>query len=123
MGDGKKDAMDSLLEFILADDTPVGLEDAESLRLFQKATEDGQARVAKARLQRAREGAFAASMKHNVTPLALERARQLYERAKAGDPTAELTLAARFGDGSMDGDLDAILEDLAELEAENDDEN
>jgi hypothetical protein len=123
MDDGKKDAMDSLLEFILADDTPVGPEDAESLRLFQKATGDGKARVAKARLRRAREGAFAASMKHNVTLLGLERARKLYERAKAGDPTAELTLAARFGDGSMDGDLDAILEDLAELEAENDDEN
>lgn len=54
MGDGKKDAMDSLLEFILADDTPVGPEDAESLRLFQKATEDAEVRVAKARLQRAR---------------------------------------------------------------------
>ncbi|GAA2857944.1 pantothenate synthetase [Aminobacter niigataensis] len=123
MGDSKKDAVDSLLEFILADDTPVGPEDAESLLLLQKATDDAEARLAKARLQRAREGVFAASMKQSVAPQGIENARKLYDRAKAGDLTAGLTLAARFGDGSMDGDLDAILEDLAELEADDDEEN
>lgn len=43
----KADVVDNLLAFILADDTPIGPEDAESLRSFQRATEDGKARVAK----------------------------------------------------------------------------
>lgn len=123
MSDNKKDAVDNLLEFILADDTPIGREDEASLRLFQKATDDAEARLAKARLQRAREGAFSSMMKRNVSALDLEGARRLYERAKAGDATAGLTLAARFGDGSMDGDLEAILEDLAELEADDNEQN
>lgn len=119
----KKDNVDHLLAFILADDTPIGLDDEASLRSFKKATDDAEARLGRARLQRAREGAFASSMKSNVSPLDLDRVKRVYERAKAGDETAGLTLAARFGDGSMDGDLEAILEDLAELEAENDEEN
>ncbi|TIP49785.1 MAG: hypothetical protein E5X77_09430 [Mesorhizobium sp.] len=123
MPDNKHDAVDSLLEFILADDTPIGPEDEASLVLFGKATEDAEARLAKARLDRARQGAFASSMKQSVTGSDLDRARRLYERAKAGDATAGLTLAARFGDGSMDGDMEAILEDLAELESEDDEEN
>ena len=115
--------MDSLLEFILADETPVGPEDEESLRLFQKAAKDGEVRLGKARLQRARDGAFTASLKRKATPAGLDAARKLYDRAKAGDATAGLTLAARFGDGSMDGDKPAILEDIAELEADDDEES
>jgi hypothetical protein len=123
MGGSKKDAIDGLLDFILADDTPVGPGDDENLALFRRATDDAEVRLGKARLQRAREGVFASSMKQSATKQSLENARKLYERAKAGDTAAGLTLAARYGDGSMDGDLDAILEDLAELDAEENEEN
>ncbi|XKM38220.1 hypothetical protein A4U53_003860 (plasmid) [Rhizobium ruizarguesonis] len=60
-------------------------------------------------------------MSSNVSSIDKERAKRRYDRAKGGDATAGLTLAARFGDGSMDGDLEAILEDLAELEDEDND--
>lgn len=122
MSDNKKDAIDNLLEFILSDDTPIGPEHEKNLLLFKKATQDGEVRLAKARLERARTGAFASSMRGNVTTLDIERARRVYERAKAGDETTGLTLAARFGNGSMNDDLEAILEDLAELEADDDEE-
>ncbi|UFW80149.1 hypothetical protein [Rhizobium sp. SU303] len=123
MSDTKKDALDNLMEFILSDDTPVGAEDEDDLKIFSDAVEQAELKLAKSRLERARAGAFSSNMSGKVTSLDIEKARRLYERAKAGDTTAGLTLAARFGDGSMDGDLDAILEDLAELEGDDDAED
>lgn len=123
MSDKKKDDLDNLIEFILSDETPVGPEDEDDLKLFDNAIALAETKLAKARLERARSGVLASNMTSNVSDSKIERARRLYERAKAGDATAGLTLAARFGDGSMDGDEDAILEDLAELEADEDDEN
>jgi hypothetical protein len=118
MSDKKKDAVDNFIDFILSDDSPVGPEDEENIQMFNNAIESAKLRVAKARLERARAGAFASNMSSSVSNLDMERAKRRYERAKSGDSTAGLTLAARFGDGSMDGDLEAILEDLAELQDE-----
>ncbi len=123
MSDKKKDDLDNLIEFILSDETPVAPEDEDDLKIFDDAVALAETRLAKARLERARNGVIAGNMTSNVSDLKLERARRLYERAKAGDATTGLTLAARFGDGSMKGDEDAILEDLAELEADDDEQN
>lgn len=112
----RKEALDNFLEFILSDNSPVEAEDQSSVDLFNSAIGAGEARLARARLERAKAGAASSSQRSNVSGLDLERARLLLEGAKAGDETARVTLAARFGDGSMDGDIDAILEDLAELE-------
>lgn len=122
MIDKKKDAVDNFLDFIMSDDSPMTPEDEAGVQLFDKAIEAAETKLAAARLDRARAGAYTSSMSGGLRNLDLERARRLYERAKAGDETAGLTLAARFGDSSMDGDLDAILEDLAELEDEDGDE-
>ena len=116
MNDRKKEALDNFLEFILSDNSPVEPEDQSSVDLFNSAINAGEARVARARLERAKAGAATSAQQSKVKGLHLERARQLLERAKAGDETARVTLAARFGDGSMEGDIEAILEDLAELE-------
>ncbi|WP_449415867.1 hypothetical protein [Ochrobactrum teleogrylli] len=125
MSDNKKDALDNLVDFIFSDDTPVGPEEDEDLKIFNDAIEQAEMKLAKSRLERARAGAFSSNMSSSVSNLDMERAKRRYQRAKAGDATAGLTLAARFGDGSMDGDLEAILEDLAELEDEdkNNEEN
>jgi hypothetical protein len=116
MNDRKKEALDNFLEFILSDNSPVQPEDQSSVDLFNSAINAGEARVARARLERAKAGAATSAQQSNVKGLDLQRARRLLERAKAGDETARITLAARFGDGSMEGDIEAILEDLAELE-------
>ncbi|KQZ44686.1 hypothetical protein [Ensifer sp. Root558] len=125
MSDKKKDAVDNFIDFILSDDSPVGPEDKANIQMFNNAIDSAKIGLAKARLERARAGAFSSTMSSGVSNLDKERAKRRYERAKAGDATAGLTLAARFGDGTMDGDLDAILEDLTELEDEdkNDEEN
>lgn len=118
MNDRKKEALDNFLEFILSDNSPVEPEDQSSVDLFNSAINAGEMRLARARLERAKAGAAASAEQSNVKGLDLERARRLLERARAGDETARVTLAARFGDGSMEGDIEAILEDLAELEEE-----
>lgn len=123
MGDDKKDALGNLIDFILSDDTPVGPEDEEDIKLFNDAIEQAEAKLARMRLERARAGAFESGVTSKVSDIGIERAQRRYDRAKAGDATAGLTLAARFGDGTLDGDRDAILEDLAELEAADEDEN
>ncbi|MDV4160580.1 hypothetical protein R1538_05530 [Rhizobium leguminosarum] len=125
MTDKKKDAIDNFIDFIISDDTPLGPEDQANVQMVRNAIGQAELKLAKSRLERARAGAFASNMSGSVRNLDLAGARILYERAKAGDATAGITLAARFGDGSMDGDLDAILEDLAELddEDENSDES
>ncbi|MBY5477114.1 hypothetical protein HFO84_07180 [Rhizobium leguminosarum] len=125
MSDQKKDAVDNFIDFILSDDTPLGPEDAANVQMVRSAIDQAEMKLAKSRLERARAGAFSSNMSINVSNIDKERAKRRYDRAKAGDATAGLTLAARFGDGSMDGDLEAILEDLAELEDEdnNNEEN
>lgn len=123
MSDKKRDALDNLIDFILSDETPVGPEDEAAIQLFDNAVEKGEGRLAKARLERARAGAFNSSMGVGVKDLDLERAKRTFERAKLGDRTTGVTLAARFGDGSMDGDQDAYIEDIAELEDDEDEEN
>ncbi|MGM5058306.1 hypothetical protein ACD589_27020 [Rhizobium sp. 814_E9_N1_1] len=122
MTDKKKDAVDSFIDFIIADDTPLGPDDQANVQMVRSAIEQAEARLARSRLERARAGVFSSNASHKVD-LDIAGARRLYERAKAGDTTAGLTLAARFGDGSMDGDLEAILEDLAELEDEDDNDD
>lgn len=122
MSDKKKDAVDNFIDFILSDDSPVGPEDEANIQRFDNAIEKAKLQLAKSRLERARAGAFSSNMSGNLSDLDRERAKRRFDRAKAGDTTAGLTLAARFGNGSMDDDLEAILEDLAELEDE-DNEN
>ncbi|ANK92746.1 MULTISPECIES: hypothetical protein [Rhizobium] len=121
MSDQKKDAVDNFIDFILSDDTPLGPEDAANVQMVRGAIEQAEMKLAKLRLERARAGAFSGNMAPKLSDLDVERARGRYDRAKAGDATAGLTLAARFGNGSMDDDLEAILEDLAELEDEDND--
>lgn len=121
MSDEKKDAVDNFIDFILSDDTPLGPEDAANVQMVRGAIEQAEMKLAKSRLERARAGAFSSNMTPRLNDLDVERAKRRYDRAKAGDATAGLTLAARFGDGSMNDDLEAILEDLAELEDEDND--
>ena len=117
MTDPKKDPVDSFLEYILSDDSPIGPEDQADINLFNGAQSAAERKVARARLERAKAGAAQAE-RPSAKVLDLDGARKLIARARAGDTSAQITLAARFGDGAMDGDLDAIAEDLAELEAE-----
>lgn len=122
MTDPKKDSVDSFLEFILSDDSPIGPEDQSDLDLFNNAQKAAEQKLARARLERAKAGATEAQHP-TAKVLDLDGARRLIARARAGDSSAQVTLAARFGDGAMDGDLEAIAEDLAELEAENREED
>ncbi|MBD8066039.1 hypothetical protein IC608_11200 [Devosia sp. PTR5] len=117
MADHKKDQMDSLIDFILSGEEHVNPDDQDNLNMFNDAIAAGEKKLARARLERAKAGS---SLKQgaSATVLDLENARRLLARAKAGDTSAQVTLAARFGDGTMDADLDAIAEDIAELEAE-----
>ncbi|SDU08757.1 hypothetical protein [Stappia sp. ES.058] len=117
MADQNKDMVDNLIEFILADEGPVLAEDQPLLQLFNDAIANGEQKLARERLQRAKAGA-AAAQPLTATVVDLENARQLLVRAKSGDTSAQITLAARFGDGTIDADLDAIAEDIAELEAD-----
>lgn len=122
MTDRKKDPVDNFLEFILSDDSPIGPDDQSDLDLFNNAQAAAEQRLARERLERAKAGAREAELP-SAKVLDLDNARRLLARAKAGDKSAEVTLAARFGDGSMDGDMDVILEGLAELEAESREED
>ncbi|MER8649648.1 hypothetical protein [Mesorhizobium sp. M0586] len=117
MADRKKDKLDHLIEFILDDDSPVEAEDKNYADLFDGALASGEQRLARARLDRAKAG-VQASKQEGGKVLDLAGARRLLERARAGDASAQVTLAARFGDGSLDGDFDIILEGIAELEAD-----
>lgn len=122
MTDPKKDSVDSVLEFILSDDSPIGPEDQSDLDLFNNTQKAAEQKLARARLERAKAGA-AEAQRPTAKVLDLDGARRLIARARAGDSSAQVTLAARFGDGAMDGDLEAIAEDLAELEAESREED
>lgn len=117
MADRKKDKLDHLIEFILDDNSPVEAEDQKYVDLFDSALASGEQRLARARLDRAKAGVQASKQEAGKV-LDIASARRLFERARAGDASAEVTLAARFGDGSLDGDIDIILEGIAELEAD-----
>lgn len=118
MNDKRKEVLDNFIDFILSDNSPIAREDQHCVDFFNDAIVAAEQRLARARLQRAKAGAAASAQPSSVKSLDLERARRLLERAKAGDETARVTLAARFGDGSMDGDIESIIEDLAELDEE-----
>ena len=122
MTDRKKDLESNLIDFILSDETPVQPDGRGDIDLFNTAVATAKQKLARARMERAKAG-VAAGERGAAKVVDLESARRLFERAKAGDETARVTLAARFGDGTMDGDMDAILEDLAELEAEDREED
>lgn len=122
MTDQKKDRLDSLIDFILSDDSPVTADDQPDLDLFEKALTAAESKIARERLARARTGA-AFSHAGFGGKVDMDRGRHLLARAKAGDPSMRVTLAARFGDGSMEGDMEAIAEDLAELDAESREED
>lgn len=83
---------------------------------FDRAIANGQEKLAIRQFDRAKAEA-AAYRSPAVADLDLERAR--WDLKSAGTAGAPITLAARFGDGTMDEDMEAVLEDLAEL---NDDE-
>ena len=117
MTDPKKDHMDALINFILADDSPVEPEDQDDVDAFDNAIAAAEQKLARARFEWAKAG-VASAQNSSGKVLDLESARRLLARAKSGDETARVTLAARFGDGSMDADMDVILEGLAELEAD-----
>ena len=117
MADRKKDKLDHLIQFILDDDSPVDPEDQKYVDIVDRTLSSGEQRLARARLQRAKAGVQAAKQEEGRV-LDLASARRLYDRARSGDASALVTLAARFGDGSLDGDLDVILEGIAELEAD-----
>ena len=117
MADRKKDKLDHLIEFMLDDDSPVEAEDQKYVEVVDRALVSGEQRLARARLQRAKAGVQATKQEEGRV-LDLASARRLFERARSGDASAQVTLAARFGDGSLDGDIDVILEGIAELEAD-----
>jgi hypothetical protein len=117
MNDRKREALDNIIEFILSDNSPLEPQDQSSVDFFNRAINAGEAHVTRERLMRAKAGAAASAQKFKAMDLDIEGARLLFERAKAGDQTARITLAARFGDGSMKADIQAVLEDLAELKA------
>lgn len=117
MADQKKDKLDHLIDFILDDDSPMEIQDQKYVDLFDGALASGEQRQARARLDRAKAGAQASKQGADKV-LDIAGARRLLERARAGDISAQVTLAARFGDGSLDGDIDVILEGIAELEAD-----
>lgn len=116
-----KDPIDHILDLILSDDSPMTPEDEGDAAETRKAIEEAKARLGRARLARARAGVMADRGNHNITDLAKERARKLVERARAGDEQAKVTLAARFGEGAMIQDMEAAIEDIAELLGDEDD--
>ena len=88
----------------------------ELRKVFERTvTEAGKAKLATAR----REAANAERSGARVLRIDHTDARHRYDAMIAQDPklTAELTLAARKGEGQSDRDIDSAIEDLAELGA------
>lgn len=92
--------------------------DEAAVKAFDAAVADGRSRVAKSKLEEARNAVrsriFASAP---VSDSELERARRRLTslRTGANDDGANLTLAARFGKGGGEDD-EGLLEDIAELE-------
>ncbi|RWI16682.1 hypothetical protein [Mesorhizobium sp.] len=102
------------------DDEPV---DEADVKAFDAAIATGRSRLAKRKLEAARlavrSDVFASAP---VSDLDIERAKRRLTslRTGANDDGANLTLAARFGQGGNEDD-DGMLEDIAELERDRDD--
>jgi len=117
--------LDHLHEFLIdeivhgKDDEPV--EEAD-VKAFEAAVAAGRSRLARRKLEAARRAVrsdvFASAP---VSDLEMERARRRLTSLGTGanDDGANLTLAARFGQGGNDDD-DGMLEDIAELERDRD---
>ncbi|TIQ97443.1 hypothetical protein [Mesorhizobium sp.] len=118
--------LDHLHEFLIdeivhgKDDEPV---DEADVKAFDAAIATGRSRLAKRKLEAARlavrSDVFASAP---VSDLDIERAKRRLTslRTGANDDGANLTLAARFGQGGNEDD-DGMLEDIAELERDRDD--
>lgn len=118
--------LDHLHEFLIdeivhgKDDEPV---DEADVKAFDAAVATGRSRLAKRKLEAARlavrSDVFALAP---VSDLDMERAKRRLTslRTGANDDGANLTLAARFGQGGNEDD-DGMLEDIAELERDRDD--
>lgn len=118
--------LDHLHEFLIdeivhgKDDEPV---DDADVKAFDVAVAAGRSRRAKRKLEAARlavrSDVFASAP---VSDLDMERAKRLLTSLKTGanDEGANLTLAARFGQSGNEDD-DGMLEDIAELERDRDD--
>ena len=117
--------LDHLHEFLIdeilhgKDDEPI---DEADVKAFDAAVLGGRSRLAKRKLEAARRAVrsdvFASAP---VSDMEMERARRRLTslRTGANDDGANLTLAARFGQGGNDDD-DGVLEDIAELERDRD---
>lgn len=118
--------LDHLHEFLIdeivhgKDDEPV---DEADVKAFDAAVATGRSRLAKRKLEAARlavrSDVFALAP---VSDLDMERAKRRLTslRTGANDDGANLTLAARFGQGGNEDDA-GMLEDIAELERDRDD--
>ncbi|MEQ1939431.1 hypothetical protein ABMA46_14345 [Mesorhizobium sp. CN5-321] len=118
--------LDHLHEFLIdeivhgKDDEPV---DEADVKAFDAAIATGRSRLAKRKLEAARlavrSDVFASAP---VSDLDIERAKRRLTSLTTGanDDGANLTLAARFGQGGNEDD-DGMLEDIAELERDRDD--
>lgn len=80
------------------------------------AIERAKTRVARMKFERAKSEAKAYSEESNVTPLDLEKARRRLDAMRAGD-LAETMMAARKGGKLSDRDEAGIVDDLARLQA------
>jgi hypothetical protein len=118
--------LDHLHEFLIdeivhgKDDEPV---DEADVKGIDAAVAAGRSRLAKRKLEVARQtvrsDVFASAP---VSDLEMERARRRLTslRTGANDDGTNLTLAARLGQGGNEDD-DGMLEDIAELERDRDD--
>lgn len=80
------------------------------------AIERAKVSAAKMRFERAKHEVKAFRDQSNVRPLDLARARSLFEGMKTGD-TGDTMMAARKGGKLSERDEDGVVDDLAQLEA------
>lgn len=112
MTEDPKEKHDRILDFVFVDASDETEVDAADVATFEHAVGRAKAQLARQRLEQAKAGA-AGYRPPAVANLDLERPRR--DLKLSGTAAAPITLAARFGDGSIDEDMDAVLEDLAEL--------
>ncbi|ESX84432.1 MULTISPECIES: hypothetical protein [unclassified Mesorhizobium] len=102
------------------DDEPV---DEAEVRAFDAAVAAGRSQLAKRKLEAARQAVRSdvfASAPISDSEMGHAKRRLTSLRTGANDDDANLTLAARFGQGGNEDD-DGMLEDIAELERDRDD--
>ena len=105
--------LDPVLEFVLCDEVAdPTIVRAEDVAAFDQAIALGKEKLAQRAFQKARKEA-AAYKPPNVASLDLERAKREVKLGQSDQ--GRITMAARFGDGTMDDDMEAVLADLAEL--------